>query len=718
MTGSKSGQSTDIPSPQQPPYQVIKEEIQSANNTLTMQSTGPGIGSDSNVGDSDPMNTSMKSQSQGPDASVIHYGSQSGAVAVSTDPHTSLSSGTQPTSSSSSGGGANNNTSPRPRQPWHDDPKVLGERESVKSSIVELLTQKRASTSEWQEKLPLMAARLDDALFYHAKSLHEYTDASTLKLRLQNLAMLMNQSKNRTSNGSSNGGIKIEPGGASSNRGGLLIKNEPNADGSSNRIPVITGPPGSQSAASESDHRKQVLKQQQQRLLLLRHASKCPHEKCPVTPHCANMKALWKHIMSCKDQDCKAGHCVSSRYVLAHYSQCKDSACPVCGPVREAIRRNYERSKDVMKMANAGNLNGIQDGSGYRRDNEPKAKKPRVNKNQMHGSMSHPGDHHPLIISIPNKPKIQKLLDPVSCAMYLFSQGQISEHFKSIHEGMKNSNMRIREICLPPLDEILKTPNALNIFGWPVDHITMGLPDYPEIVKYPMDLGTVKKRIEQSFYRDTQHFVSDTNLVFDNAMLYNSRGTYVHDFAKNLKKIFVARFKVSMQSYEKKLYEARRNENACLFCGEMCLKFEPPVYYCNGRCGGQRIRRNAFFYTGGNNAYHWCSTCFGDLKDDQAIRLLDCTLSKAEIARSKKKHQEEVEEPWVQCNDCNRWAHILCSLFNNRRNLGDDVEYVCPFCLIKRKEIKNDIMVPSTKKTRAEDLPHSVLSQVTTSDHT
>lgn len=136
------------------------------------------------------------------------------------------------------------------------------------------------------------------------------------------------------------------------------------------------------------------------------------------------------------------------------------------------------------------------------------------------------------------------------------------------------------------------------------------------------------------------------------------------------------------------------------------------MYYCNGRCGGQRIRRNAFFYTGGNNAYHWCSTCFSDLKDDQAIRLLDCTLSKAEIARSKKKHQEEAEEPWVQCNDCNRWAHILCSLFNNRRNLGDDVEYVCPYCLIKRKEVKSEIMIPTAKKTRAEDLPHSVLSQV------
>jgi len=85
---------------------------------------------------------------------------------------------------------------------------------------------------------------------------------------------------------------------------------------------------------------QQVLRHQQQRLLLLRHAAKCPHQdnQCPVTPHCAGMKRLWKHIAECKDQKCLVPHCVSSRYVLSHYHRCKDVRCPVCGPVREAIQ--------------------------------------------------------------------------------------------------------------------------------------------------------------------------------------------------------------------------------------------------------------------------------------------------------------------------------------------------------------------------------------------
>ena len=96
----------------------------------------------------------------------------------------------------------------------------------------------------------------------------------------------------------------------------------------------------------------EVLRHQQQRLLLLRHAAKCPHQdnQCPVAPHCAGMKRLWKHIAECKDQKCLVPHCVSSRYVLSHYHRCKDVRCPVCGPVREAIHRSHEKQKQMQAL--------------------------------------------------------------------------------------------------------------------------------------------------------------------------------------------------------------------------------------------------------------------------------------------------------------------------------------------------------------------------------
>jgi hypothetical protein len=65
----------------------------------------------------------------------------------------------------------------------------------------------------------------------------------------------------------------------------------------------------------------------------------------------------------------------------------------------------------------------------------------------------------------------------------------------------------------------------------------------------------------------------------------------------------------------------------------------------------------------------------------------------------------------VCCSLCDRWAHFVCGLFNSRRNLGDDVAFVCPYCILeKRKTSGVDILV-SSKKMRAFDLPHSNLSQ-------
>jgi TAZ zinc finger len=105
-------------------------------------------------------------------------------------------------------------------------------------------------------------------------------------------------------------------------------------------------------AVQQPEKRAQVLRQQQQRLLLLRHASKCRQKdgECTVTPHCAGMKKLWKHIAECKDQKCTVPHCVSSRCVLWHYHRCKDEACAVCGPVRDAIQKNHEKAKQAQLL--------------------------------------------------------------------------------------------------------------------------------------------------------------------------------------------------------------------------------------------------------------------------------------------------------------------------------------------------------------------------------
>lgn len=304
-------------------------------------------------------------------------------------------------------------------------------------------------------------------------------------------------------------------------------------------------------------------------------------------------------------------------------------------------------------------------------------------------------------------------LDSISCAIYNFSPDQIASHFKTIHEGMRLSAQKIKETFTPVIDDLLKIPNVGSVFGSPVDPTALNLPDYFEIIKLPMDLGSIKKRLETSGYRDVQNLVFDVHLTFSNAMTYNPKGSEVFALAKELKKTFDQRHKTVMNEIERSIQLSREHSDACLICGEVKLLYEPPVYYCNGKCGGQRIRRGAVFYSTQTNNYHWCNPCYSDLKDSQTIRLPDCTISRLELV--KKKHNEDSEESWVECEGpCGRWVHQICGLFNGRRNIGDECHFVCPNCLTekRKKASSNEIIVaPTTKKMKASDLPHCNLSQ-------
>ncbi|GMI63615.1 global transcription factor group E4 [Hibiscus trionum] len=79
-------------------------------------------------------------------------------------------------------------------------------------------------------------------------------------------------------------------------------------------------------------------------------------------------------------------------------------------------------------------------------------------------------------------------------------------------------------------------------FGWvfnkPVDVKGLGLHDYYTIVKHPMDLGTVKTRLNKNWYKSPREFAEDVRLTFSNAMLYNPKGQDVHIMAENLSQIF------------------------------------------------------------------------------------------------------------------------------------------------------------------------------------
>jgi len=82
-------------------------------------------------------------------------------------------------------------------------------------------------------------------------------------------------------------------------------------------------------------------------------------------------------------------------------------------------------------------------------------------------------------------------------------------------------------------------------FAWPfhqpVDATKLNLPDYHKIIKHPMDLGCVKKRLENKYYWSAKECIQDFNTMFTNCYVYNKPGEDVVLMAQTLEKIFLTK---------------------------------------------------------------------------------------------------------------------------------------------------------------------------------
>uniref|UniRef100_A0A672J5A4 Bromo domain-containing protein n=1 Tax=Salarias fasciatus TaxID=181472 RepID=A0A672J5A4_SALFA len=58
-------------------------------------------------------------------------------------------------------------------------------------------------------------------------------------------------------------------------------------------------------------------------------------------------------------------------------------------------------------------------------------------------------------------------------------------------------------------------------FHKPVDVVDLNLPDYHETITSPMDMGTIKKRLENNYYYSSSECMRDFNTMFTNCYTYN-----------------------------------------------------------------------------------------------------------------------------------------------------------------------------------------------------
>jgi hypothetical protein len=223
----------------------------------------------------------------------------------------------------------------------------------------------------------------------------------------------------------------------------------------------------------------------------------------------------------------------------------------------------------------------------------------------------------------------------------------------------------------PVIQKLMMNPKNQNFFNKPVDAIALGIPEYSDIIKQPMDLGTIRSRLQRGLYESAAAVIADVNLVFSNAFLFNPSESVVHQSASILKAEFESEMlsindKCAKELEKKTSHECSLCQGACCpLCGEVCLKFEPPVLCCHGPCG-QKIKKNSIYYVTIDGILVWCQKCYQNLPlvVMEFINNARPPLLKKDIL--KRKSDEEVAEPWIQCDGCSQWVHQICALYSDR----------------------------------------------------
>ena len=147
----------------------------------------------------------------------------------------------------------------------------------------------------------------------------------------------------------------------------------------------------------------------------------------------------------------------------------------------------------------------------------------------------------------------------------------------------------------------------------------------------------------------------------------------------------------------------------CTICkAKTALFFEPTPKEC-AACHS-RIKKLQHYYQSTTPQAIWCAPCYQGA--GETIRMGTSTIKKDTVSNAvKKKNAETQAEPWVACDGCNRWVHMLCGLFNKGSN-KEDTNFLCPWCL--QAQQRDGTWTPIKKRPQsmlsAEELPRTDLS--------
>ena len=135
-------------------------------------------------------------------------------------------------------------------------------------------------------------------------------------------------------------------------------------------------------------------------------------------------------------------------------------------------------------------------------------------------------------------------------------------------------NQYHQQCCQHHIDELMKSPMTQPL-RVPVDPVKDSAPNYLKVIKNPMDLGTIKKKLRTNQYQSVDEFVSDIKLVCDNSITYNGKNSMLgmiaddimamtNKWKENLSSCYEEQWFKDQQEGAKKLEEHLKNAPSCV----------------------------------------------------------------------------------------------------------------------------------------------------------
>ncbi|TKS91650.1 CREB-binding protein [Collichthys lucidus] len=245
----------------------------------------------------------------------------------------------------------------------------------------------------------------------------------------------------------------------------------------------------------------------------------------------------------------------------------------------------------------------------------------------------------------------------------------------------------LRQALMPTLEALYRQDPESLPFRQPVDPQLLGIPDYFDIVKNPMDLSTIKRKLDTGQYQEPWQYVEDIWLMFNNAWLYNRKTSRVYKYCSKLAEVFESEIDPVMQGLG--------------YCCGRKFEFSPQTLCCYGKqlC---TIQRDAAYFSY-QNRYHFCEKCFNEIQGESVSLGDDPSQPQTSINKDqfqRKKNDTLDPELLVECIDCGRKMHQICVLHNETIWPSG---FVCDNCLKKANKTRKE------NKYAAKRLPQTKL---------